>query len=75
MSSHKQNYYNHLVETAIIFGANRTFAQRELMQVMEFEVALAKVSVHCDNYELSVNSSDLLFLLRKFILFSGYAVA
>lgn len=34
-----------MVETAVLFGANRTLAQKELMQVLEFEVALAKVSL------------------------------
>lgn len=34
-----------MVETAVLFGANRTLAQKELMQVIDFEVALAKVSL------------------------------
>lgn len=40
-----QAYLNFMVDNAVIFGANRTAAEKELKEALEFEIQLAKVSV------------------------------
>lgn len=37
-------YYKYLVDIAVLFGANRERAAKELKQSLEFEMALANVS-------------------------------
>lgn len=63
LSPRKQNYYDYMIETAVLFGANRTLAQTELRQIMEFEVALAKVSIIHTQLKFCMNSFLLLFLI------------
>lgn len=36
-------YYEYQVDMAVIYGAERSRAQRELMESLEFEIALANV--------------------------------
>lgn len=36
-------YFNFMVDAAIIFGANETNAKSELLDVLHFEIELAKV--------------------------------
>lgn len=38
-------YYNYMVDIAAIYGAERDRAERELLESLEFEIALANVSV------------------------------
>lgn len=38
-----QAYYNFKVDIAVIFGADRSRAENEMKNVLEFEVALANV--------------------------------
>lgn len=38
-----QAYLNFMVDNAVIFGANRTVAEAELKEALEFEIQLAKV--------------------------------
>lgn len=37
-------YYNYMVDIAVIYGADRDRAERELLESLEFEIALANVS-------------------------------
>lgn len=37
-------YYEYMTDIAVIFGAERTRAEEELKQVVEFEMKLAKVN-------------------------------
>lgn len=37
-------YYDFMVDAAVMFGANRTAAEHELLDSLNFEIALAKVS-------------------------------
>lgn len=37
-------YYNYMVDIAVIYGAERERAESELMESLEFEMALANVS-------------------------------
>lgn len=37
-------YYKYMVDMAAMFGANRTRAEQELKESLEFEIKLAKVS-------------------------------
>lgn len=39
-------YYEYMVDIAVIYGAERDRAERELLESLEFEIALANVSVH-----------------------------
>lgn len=36
-------YYKFMVENAIVFGANRTIAENEMMEALELEIRLANV--------------------------------
>lgn len=38
-------YFDFMVENAIIFGANRTSAETEMRDALEFEIKLANVSI------------------------------
>lgn len=40
-----KQYYNFMVDVAVIYGANRSFAEREMHDVLEFKTNLAKVIV------------------------------
>lgn len=40
-----KQYYNFMVDVAVIYGANRSFAEREMRDVLEFETNLAKVII------------------------------
>ncbi len=37
-------YYEYMVDMAVIYGADRPRAERELMESLEFEIALANVN-------------------------------
>lgn len=50
-------YYTFMIDAAVIFGADRKHAERELHDVLEFETNLAKVFITC---KIKIN---------KFILF------
>lgn len=39
-------YYEYMVDLAVLFGAKRDAAETELLQSLEFEMALANVSQH-----------------------------
>lgn len=36
-------YYDFMVDTAVIYGANKSDAERELYDTLKFEIELAKV--------------------------------
>lgn len=38
-------YYEYMIDIAVIYGADRSRAERELMESIEFEMKLANVSV------------------------------
>lgn len=38
-------YYEYMVDMAVIYGADRARAERELMESLEFEIALANISL------------------------------
>lgn len=44
-------YYNYMVDIAVIYGAERERAETELMESLEFEIALANVR----NNKLSIS--------------------
>lgn len=61
-------YFDFMVDTAVIFGANRTRAEAEMMDALHFEMRLASVSVNqvtdvCMVHGLFPNRSrpDLIF--------------
>lgn len=37
-------YYDFMVDSAVIFGANKSIAERELLDSLKFEIELAKVT-------------------------------
>lgn len=39
-------YYDYMVDTAVIYGAEREIAEAELLEALEFEIALANVRTH-----------------------------
>ena len=39
-------YYSYQVDMAVIFGADRSFAEKEMMKSLEFEFDLANVKFH-----------------------------
>lgn len=36
-------YYQYMVDTAVLFGAEKTRAEKEMMDALQFEIALANV--------------------------------
>ncbi|KAG4071253.1 hypothetical protein HA402_003957 [Bradysia odoriphaga] len=38
-------YYDYMVDTAVIYGADRKVAEAELLEALEFEIALANISL------------------------------
>lgn len=38
-------YYSYMVDMAVKFGANRSSAEKELQESLDFEIALANVSI------------------------------
>lgn len=42
-NEHVQNYFKYMKDIAVALGANRTFAEAELKQALQFEIELAKV--------------------------------
>lgn len=38
-------YYEFMVDASVIFGANRSIAERELLDSLQFEIELAKIAV------------------------------
>lgn len=40
-------YYEYMVDIAVIYGAERSRAERELMESLEFEMKLANVRYMC----------------------------
>lgn len=38
-------YYEYMVDTAVIYGANHEVAEVELLKALEFEIALANVRI------------------------------
>lgn len=36
-------YYDYMVDTAVIYGAERATAEKELLEALEFEIKLANV--------------------------------
>lgn len=39
-------YYKFMVENAIVFGANRSQAENEMKEALEFEIKLANVKIY-----------------------------
>lgn len=39
-------YYDFMVDAAIMFGANKSAAERELLDSLNFEIELAKVCIN-----------------------------
>lgn len=46
-------YYSYMVDMAVLFGADRTKAETELKESLDFEMALANVSCLIASYELT----------------------
>ena len=42
-----QAYHSYQVDMAVIFGADRSFAEKEMMKSLEFEFDLARVKFIC----------------------------
>lgn len=45
-------YYQYMVDIAVIYGAERQRAERELLESLEFEIALANVNPAKLNYKI-----------------------
>ena len=43
-------YYKYMVDIAVLFGADRERATKELKDSLDFEMALANVSLHFANF-------------------------
>lgn len=50
-----KNYYNAMVDNAILFGANRKQAKKEMKEALEFEMKLADVSLVFYYFNFSIN--------------------
>ena len=52
-------YYRYMVDTAVILGADKTRAEEELKESLEFEIKLAKV-INSNNFKLTLEFSNIL---------------
>lgn len=57
-------YYDFMVDAAVIFGANKSIAERELLDSLKFEIELAKVITQ---YEFTKKYT--FFFIYLFILY------
>lgn len=48
-------YYEFMIDAAVIFGANKTFSQSEMLDTLQFEMDLAKVS----SYSIQSSKNEL----------------
>lgn len=51
-------YFDFMVEVAVIFGANHSTAQKEMLDALNFEKALANVSDHVFHFHSFCFSFD-----------------
>lgn len=61
-------YYEYMVDIAVIYGAERSRAERELLESLEFEMALANVSVKLNEgfgYTVKSKSCSFIFSVIK----------
>lgn len=56
-----KEYYKFMVDAAVLFGANKTTAERELYKALQFEMELAKVNENHFNFFYK-NSKKIIFL-------------
>lgn len=56
-------YYEYLVDVAVIFGAERLRAQRELKEVVEFEIKLANVRITKLNFQTAFTHKNIFRIL------------
>lgn len=47
-------YYNYLVDVAIIFGADKSTAEKEIKDAVDFEINLTKVSFKKGFYQITL---------------------
>ncbi|XP_031634008.1 neprilysin-2-like isoform X2 [Contarinia nasturtii] len=62
-------YYEYMVDTAVIYGADRGLAERELKESLEFEMKLANISLPSEerrNYTALYNPHTLRELQQKY---------
>ena len=59
-----QAYFRHMVDVAVILGADKNRAIKELAEVLDFEIQINKVSISSEN-EISI--CTLNFISRKFL--------
>lgn len=61
-----KSYYEYMVDMSVIFGADRSRAERELLDSLNFEIALANVNaiVHLNNRKSNFQFSSVQYLYR-----------
>jgi hypothetical protein len=42
-------YYNYHLDTAVLYGANRSYAEQEVKKVLMFEMDIAKVNLNLES--------------------------
>lgn len=47
-------YYDFMVDAAVMFGANKSDAERELLESLKFEIELAKVAKYFYDHTLTI---------------------
>lgn len=47
-------YYDFMVDVAVLFGANKSDAERELLESLKFEIELAKVEKYFCIHTLTI---------------------
>lgn len=58
-------YYAYMVDMAVIYGADKSRAERELLDSLNFEIALANVS-SLMSYTLIVSKQSIILNLNKY---------
>ena len=58
-------YYEYMVDIAVIYGADRSRAERELMESLEFEMKLANVS--CRLHAQAVSYTHLTLPTKRIV--------
>lgn len=58
-----EDYYTFMIDAAILFGANKTMAEQQLYNTLQFEMELAKVRVLSRNIFFERDTFEPLYLI------------
>ena len=64
-----QAYFRHMVDVAVILGANKNRAMKELAEVLDFEIQMNKVSISSEDniliHTMYYQNNQLLYIIDE----------